>query len=81
MRKEKQKTNRSFWAFDTVSWFCDLKAPYGCFHLCFSAPAAFGKAEAAAQNTILLGEGDAILNYVSSWDKQIAESSYNAVPN
>jgi len=39
------------------------------------------KAGAAAQNTILLGEGVAILNYPSSWGKQIAESSYGAVPN
>lgn len=30
---------------------------------------------------ILLGEGDAILNYLSSWGKQTAESSYGAVPN
>lgn len=40
-----------------------------------------GKAEAAAQNTILLGEGDVIANYLSSWGRQIAESSYNAVPD
>jgi len=40
-----------------------------------------GKVEAAAQNTTLLGEGDVIVNYLSSWGKQGAESSYSAAPD
>lgn len=39
-----------------------------------------GKAEAAAQNRILLGEGNATLSSLSSWGKQIAESSYSTMP-
>ena len=56
----------------------------GAFTFVFSAPAAFGRYMAKQKQqhkTWYYWERDVILNYLSSWDKQIAESSYGAVPN